>query len=297
MALASRLGFAAIGTTVPYLSQAVKDNFERWIKGGYQADMHWMEANPEHRTDLRFRFSWAKSVLVVADNYYYQQTWGLPGPRVSRYAWGKDYHLVLMKKLRRLIVELNAHVSPIKAKAYVDTGPVLEKAFAVQAGLGWQGKHSNIIIPGVGSYCFLGIVVLSVPAEPFEEVKDGCGDCQKCIRACPTGALVAPGVVDARRCIAYLTIEKKGTFSPAQKAQISPWLFGCDNCQAVCPWNQQWAETALDPHYYNRRLLLGREPGEWHALTVERFKQLFKDSVFRRLKYKGLQRNLKALSS
>jgi len=295
--LGKGLGFAAIGATQAFLGQAVRDHLERWIQQGYQADMGWMTAQLQTRTDLRHTFPWAKSVLVVADNYYSNRAESFSGARISRYAWGKDYHQVLNAKLERLIAALKKDYPGLRAKAYVDTGPVLEKAFAVQAGLGWQGKHSNVIVPGVGSYCFLGVVILNVPAEHSGRVANRCADCRQCLDACPTNALVAPGVVDARRCRSYLTIEKRGAFTSRQKQWLAPWLYGCDICQQVCPWNQKWATVARDRQYYDRVLLLQRTPGEWQSLTREHFKQLFRDSVFKRLKYSGLQRNLAALTA
>jgi epoxyqueuosine reductase len=232
---------------------------------------------------------------MVADNYNFNHN-RKPGTlKIARYAWGDDYHKVLEKKMKNILQKMMIIDKNVTGKIYVDTGPVMEKAFAVQSGLGWQGKNSTVIIPEVGSYCFLGTLIINKNIEYNQEkLADRCGDCNRCIQACPTGALEEPYVLNASKCISYFSIEKKGIFSEQESQWLQNWLYGCDICQSVCPWNKKWAKNTPEISYYNRIHLLERSPKEWLDLTEEEFGKLFQKNVIKRLKFDRFRRNLAA---
>lgn len=290
-------GFAAYGFSDPVLKSAHIMHFKKWINAGYQADMQWMERNIEQRLDIRERFPWVKSVLTVADNYFNHIDVPLHNPRISRYALGSDYHEIVKKKLLNILSALEEIETGIIGKVYVDTGPVLERAFAAQAGLGWIGKNSSLIVNNIGSYCFLGELILNVQAKQSNETENLCGNCTKCIEACPTGAIIEPGLIDSRKCISYLTIEKKGYFTSREEQLLNNWLFGCDICQECCPWNQKWVKKTDEARYIDRLSIIERSLNEWLEITEEEFKSLFTNSPVKRLRFDRFRRNLLALIS
>ncbi|MBC8491712.1 MAG: tRNA epoxyqueuosine(34) reductase QueG [Candidatus Marinimicrobia bacterium] len=290
-------GFAAYGFSDPVLKPAHLMRFKKWINAGYQADMQWIERNIEQRLDIRERVPWVKSVLAVADNYFNHIDVSLNNPRISRYALGGDYHEIVKKKLLNILSVLEEMEPGIIGKVYVDTGPVLERAFAAQAGLGWIGKNSSLIVNDIGSYCFLGELILNVPAKQSNETEKLCGNCTKCIEACPTGAIIEPGLIDSRKCISYLTIEKQGDFTSREEQLLNNWLFGCDVCQECCPWNQKWGKKTGETRYINRLSIIERSLNEWLEITEEEFKDLFTNSSVKRLHFDRFRRNLLALIS
>ncbi len=290
-------GFAAYGFSDPVLRPAHTMHFKKWINAGYQADMQWMERNIDRRLDMRKRFPWVKSILMVADNYFNRIDVPLNNPRISRYALGGDYHEIVKKKLLNILSALEEMEPGIVGKVYVHTGPVLERAFAAQAGLGWIGKNSSLIVNDVGSYCFLGGLILNVQAKQSNETEKLCGNCTKCIEACPTGAIIEPGLIDSRKCISYLTIEKKGDFTSREAQLLNNWLFGCDVCQECCPWNQKWAKNTNETKYIDRLSIIERSLNEWLEITEEEFKRLFTNSSVKRLRFDRFRRNLLALIS
>jgi epoxyqueuosine reductase len=293
--LARRCGFIAAGISPPYVNDHYRKRLLLWLQSGYQGTMKWMEKDLEARCDLRQKFPWAKSVLVVADKYSCRQAHPNATIRISRYAWGTDYHLVVKRKLKLLLNSLQHDIPGIVGKIFVDSGPAIEKAFAEQAGLGWIGKNSILIVQNQGSYCFIGIMLLNIPFEYQPGSANICGSCRACLDACPTGAIIAPGMIDARRCISYLTIEKKGDFTESESRLINNWLYGCDICQECCPWNQKWAKHKPDPAYVSLSNYLPKTELEWLSITEAEFKIRFKDSPISRLKYVGFHRNLQAL--
>lgn len=290
-------GFAAQGFSDPVLKPANIIHFKKWINAGYQAEMQWMERNIEQRLDIRKRFPWVKSVLTVADNYFNHFDVPLHNPRISRYALGRDYHEIVKKKLLHILSALEEIETGIIGKVYVDTGPLLERAFAAQAGLGWVGKNSSLIVNDIGSYCFLGVLILNIPAKQSKQIKKLCGNCTKCIEACPTGAILEPGLIDSRKCISYLTIEKKGDFTSREVQLLNNWLFGCDVCQECCPWNQKWGKKTGETRYIDRLSIIERSLSEWLEITEEEFKILFANSSVKRLRFDRFRRNLLALMS
>ena len=287
------LGFDLVGFT--RLGPAdTADRYAQWIERGHAGEMAYLERGAEKRQDSRRPFPGASSAVVVGMNYGGREP---PGP-VARYARGDDYHDIMTAKLRELHEWLSSHVGrDVGGKAYVDTGPILERDLARKAGLGWFGKNTNLINPAFGSFFFLGVLVLDcelVPDEPFEA--DRCGSCTRCIEACPTDAITAPRELDATRCISYLTIELKGAIPEELREPIGALIYGCDICQDVCPWNVKFA-PALDERspYASRAVLAGKEPRqlarELLGMTQEEFSRAFSKSPMKRAKLRGLKRN------
>jgi len=291
-------GFEKVGI-VP--AQALDDESSRlmqWLGRGYHGEMAWMARNPETRADPRKLFPAARSVVVVAKNYYTPaEHRGDPATgKVSRYAWGDDYHEVVGARLRSLLAWIKEEISQAEGKVCVDIQPVMDKAWATRAGLGWIGKHTNLITPEYGSWVFIGELLLSIDLEYDNElVADHCGSCTLCIDACPTGAITEAYVVDSNKCISYATIELRDAELPNDVAEnLEGWLYGCDICQDVCPWNrfeQITDEARFQPREgnVNLRLIDALE------LTPETYAERFRNSAMKRTKLSGLQRNAKAL--
>jgi epoxyqueuosine reductase len=267
-----------------------------WLARGYQGSMAWMERTADKRADPRVHLPSVRSVVCVAANYYtpHDHT-GEPGTgKVSRYAWGDDYHDVVGDRLRELLAWMRGVVPDLEAKIAVDSSPVMDKVWAERAGLGWIGKHTNLITRDLGSWVFLGELLVSVELDPDEErVPDLCGTCTACIDACPTGAIVEPYLVDSNRCISYLTIELRDDEIPETTAG---WLYGCDVCQDVCPWNRFRRETA-EPRFAPRPGLVEPPLDEIASMSQEEFSARFRRSPIKRTKLRGLQRNARKVAS
>ncbi len=281
-------------------ADALEESFARyqlWLQYGYHGLLEYMARNQDKRRDPRHILPTARSVIVVAQNYYtphrHQLRYG--EGKISRYAWGKDYHKILSKKLKRLARFLTTLDPEVQSRFYVDTGPVLEKQWAVQAGIGWQGKHSNVISRKFGSWFFIGVLLTSLPLEPDAPIPDFCGRCTACLDACPTGAITQPYVVDARRCISYWTIEVKPEIPiPDTIAEhLEGWLFGCDICQEVCPWNRFQQPTIEQRFHPQVGTTLPLEKIE--AMNEEEFHQMFQGTPVKRAKLAGLKRTARAL--
>lgn len=287
------LGFDLIGIA-PAQQSLTYHHYKRWLSLGFHGEMKYMERQ-EERKEIRTLLPDAKSVIMCAVNYFVPDEYldKVSGPRgkVSRYAWGIDYHEVLLRKLKELLDYLKALLGTwVQGKAYVDTGPILERDFAMQAGLGWIGKNTCLINPLFGSYLFLGELIVNVPLTPDSAFsRSHCGKCTRCIEACPTGALVAPYQLDARRCISYLTIELKGSIPRELRPLMGTWIFGCDVCQEVCPWNRKaklTREEAFKPRPWASLDLL-----KLLELNEGEFQEMFRHSPLRRVKRSGLVRN------
>jgi len=288
-------GIKDFAITKPYLNSKYIEYYKYWLNSGFNSSMQWMEKNADERGNLQIRFPWARSVIVFADNYYVDKSRNENTLKISRYAWGDDYHKVLLKKIKRILENLKQYDKTIEGKAYVDTGPILEKCFAIESGLGWMGKNSQIIIPNVGSYVFLGVLILNKEFEEYgNPIESRCGDCTKCVDNCPTGAIVENYTIDCNKCISYFSIEKKDDFTPQEEKWLRDWLYGCDMCLESCPWNKKWAKTSGEISYFNRIEMLERSVNEWKDLTEEEFGKLFQKNVFKRLKYQRFRRNLLA---
>jgi len=291
------VGFSANGFASPVLDVKYQQHLETWLSNGNHADMNWMKKNVRERTDLTIRFPWVKSVLVVAENYFSDYPNRHDKAVIARYSRGEDYHRILEQKLQKLLTTLKTVDSSIIGKTYVDTSAVMEKAFAVSAGLGWQGKNATVIIENVGSFCFLGVLLLNREFPVGAETPNRCGSCEKCLKSCPGNAITEPGFIDTCKCNAYLTIENKGAFSSEEKSSLNGCLYGCDICQCACPWNHLWARQATETRYFNHSEMLDRSLSDWEKLTVAEFQDLFQNSPIRRVKFERFRRNIAALRS
>ena len=288
------LGFDLVGITT-LGSVETAPHFDRWLARGYAGDMHYLPKWAGKRRDSRLPYEGVRSAIVVAMNYGGAEP---PGP-VARYARGDDYHDVVDAKLRELHRWIGAELGrEVRGRAYVDTGPLLERDLARRAGLGWFGKNTNLINPSLGSFFFLGALLVELelaPDEPF--ASDHCGTCTRCIDACPTGAIVEPLVLDATRCISYLTIEAKGEIPAEFREAIreSELIYGCDICQDVCPWNEKFASKLSEPSFAARPAIASKDAStlarELLAMSPPEFSSAFKGSPMKRAKLRGLKRN------
>ncbi|SFF66375.1 tRNA epoxyqueuosine(34) reductase QueG [Sunxiuqinia elliptica] len=295
-AKALELGFLSCGISEADFLSDEKDALQKWLQQGMHGEMSYMERNQEMRLDPRLIFEGARSVISVLLNYYpKKEQQDAEAPVLSKYAYGKDYHFVLKEKLNLLLKYIQEEIAPCNGRPFVDSAPVLDKAWAAKAGLGWIGKHSNLISVEHGSFFFIGELIVDLPLEPDQKtVRDHCGTCTRCIDACPTQAIVAPGVVDARRCISYQTIELRGELDDKLKDQFKNRVFGCDICQDVCPWNLK-SEPHQEPDFEPHPQLLELTRKEWMEMDHALFNELFRKSAVKRTKYDGLKRNLRFL--
>lgn len=294
---AKRLGFSLVGFAKAETLQSEVARLRQWLENGQHAGMAYMERNLEKREDVHTILSSAKSVISLGMNYYTEHTHS-GNPRmgkISRYAWGKDYHLIMWEKLAELITELKERAPEFEALAYVDTGPVMDKVWAVKSGIGWMGKNGNIINRNQGSWFFIATILTNADFVYGTPIEDYCGACTACLDTCPTNAFAAPYLVDANRCISYLTIENKEEIPNSFAGNFDSWLFGCDTCQDVCPWNKKFAEPTNQPEFAPIGGKIELEPGEIITMDAETFKLKFAESPMKRAKLKGMQRNARFL--
>ena len=271
-------------------------HLEEWLVKGYQAEMSYMGNNVDKRKDVSNILQNAKSVISLGLNYYHNIKFSNnPGTgKVSRYAWGKDYHLIIWEKLSRLESELKEIDNNFESKSYVDTGPVMDKVWAVKSGLGWMGKHTNLINKEFGSWFFIATIITNFEFDYAIPIPDFCGTCTSCIDACPTDAIVNPYIVDSNKCISFLTIENKNEISDEFKGKFNNWIFGCDICQDVCPWNIKFSqETSSEDFNHPENMELNLN--EVLEMSEEEFKSKFFNSPVKRTKLSGLKRNAKFL--
>ena len=294
---ALEIGFHKIGIARAERLEAEGERFVEWLGRDYHGEMAWLEREPQKRADPRLIFPDAKSVISVALNYYTPSKHAddLRAGKISRYAWGDDYHDILKQKLRELLEWIVSEVPSAMGKICVDTAPVMDKAWAVRSGLGWIGKHTNLITRDHGSWVFLGEILLNLELDSDEPMEDHCGSCTACIDACPTGAIPQPYVVDSNACISYATIELRSDELPAHiSANLNGWIYGCDICQDVCPWNrfeQPTDEARFEPRFAETSLDLDVV----ESLTPETYAERFQKSAMKRTKLSGLKRNTRAL--
>ncbi len=288
---AGDLGFFLTGICNPEILSDEGEKLKKWISKGYHADMKWFERTLEKRIDPSKVLQEVKSILVFGFNYY-KETAGsgkLGTGKISRYAIGEDYHEIIAAKLSQLTDFLKTLKPDIKALYYTDTGPLMEKVLAQRAGLGWIGKNTNLINVKKGSYFFLGCILTDIDLKFDKMETDHCGTCRKCIDACPTAAIVEPYQLDSGKCISYLTIEYRGDkISETFKGKFEGWIFGCDICQEVCPWNCFAAESNELFPIIDHEIDIEK----WKSITEEEFKNIFKSSPIKRAKHKGFLRNL-----
>jgi epoxyqueuosine reductase len=287
-------GFDLIGFAKAEPLKKEYDQYIKWLENGFHAEMGYMEKNQDKRKDVRKIFDEAKSVISLGLNYYTPQSYSgkISNGKISRYAWGKDYHLVMWEKLFLIIQKLKEIDSSFEGISYVDTGPLMDKAWSIRAGIGWQGKHSNVINKEFGSWFFIANIITNQDFEYNEQIEDFCGSCTACLDACPTKAIIEPYVVDATKCISYQTIENKGEISKDLKGKFNNWIFGCDICQDVCPWNIKFSQNSSLTEFYSKEEDSREMNLEWVMnLTEEEFSSLYSNSPIKRTKLKGLKRN------
>jgi epoxyqueuosine reductase len=288
------LGFLDCGIVPSAMLEEEQRHLKAWLSEGMHGEMGYMERNPDKRLDPGLLVENARTVIVVLQNYYTPAVQTDPeAPVLSKYAYGTDYHFVMKDKLRQLLEFVRAEAGPCNGRPFVDSAPLLERAWARRAGLGWVGKHSNLISLVHGSYFFIGELVIDIelPYDEPREVRDHCGTCTRCIDACPTKAIVANRVVDANKCISYQTIELKGELDQNLKGQFDNRIFGCDICQDVCPWNLK-AKAHNEPAFDPPPGLLELSHDQWHQMDKPLFNQFFRKSAVKRTGFEGLRRNL-----
>ena len=295
---AFEIGFHKIGIVRAETLYAEGEHLKEWLERDFHGEMSWMEREPEKRTNPKLLFSAAESIIVVALNYYtpHRHEEDAAKGKVSRYAWGDDYHDVVKEKLRELLVWIKTENTEADGKICVDTAPMMDKAWAVRAGLGWLGKHSNLITKDYGSWVFIGEILLNLELEyETETVADHCGTCTACLDACPTNAIVAPFVVDSKACISYATIELRSETLPQNISEnLNGWLYGCDICQDVCPWNR-FEKPSEEIRFQPRAENVSADLDVILALSPETYAEKFRRSAMKRTKLSGLKRNARAL--
>jgi epoxyqueuosine reductase len=295
---AKKLGFMFCGVAKAEFLEEEAPRLEQWLKKDMHGEMQYMENHFDKRLDPRLLVDGAKSVISLGLNYYSENVQADPSaPKISKYAYGSDYHTVVKDKLRQLLQIINEKIGEVGGRAFVDSAPVLDRAWAKKSGLGWIGKNTNLISKQVGSFFFLAELIIDLELEyDIEPTADHCGTCTRCIDACPTEAIVGPYVVDGSRCISYLTIELKNEIPQEFKGKMDNWMFGCDICQDVCPWNRFSVlnnEPAFQPHLQ----LLDLNSSDLQDITEDTFQKVFKNSAVKRTKFSGLKRNINFLRS
>jgi epoxyqueuosine reductase len=293
---ALRLGFMTCGVAKATHLHDDAHRLERWLSNGYNAGMQYMERHFDMRVDPRKLVPGAKSVITLLLNYYPEEKQKDNTPKIAKYAYGVDYHFVIRDKLNELLHFIHANIGNIDGRGFVDSAPVLERSWAVRSGLGWIGKNGNLLTRSSGSFFFIATLITDldlVPDNPF--ATDHCGTCTRCIDECPTDAIVSPAVIDATKCISYLTIELKDALIPDElHSKMDGWMFGCDICQDVCPWNR-FSKHNTEPYFTPIPEILNLSKKEWEDMSEETFKITFKNSPLKRTKWKGIQRNLSAI--
>lgn len=295
---AKAIGFYDCGISEANALIAETDIIERWIQQGCHGEMEYLERNKDKRYDPRLLVEGTKTIISVILSYYPQSV--LPDKdnyKISKYAYGADYHYVIKAKLQELLQYIESNVGKLNnVRSFVDSAPILDRAWARRAGLGFIGKNTMLIHPKLGSFFFIGHLFLPIKIAPQGKViPNHCGTCTRCIEACPTQALT-PFAVDARRCLSYLTIEHRGPLNEIPASQFQDWIFGCDTCQDVCPWNK-FSQVTNEASFQPKPELYEMTKDSWHNLTEEQYKKLFKNSAVNRTGYKGLMRNIKHLNT
>ena len=288
---AKRLGFLSCGISRAEFLEEEAPRLERWLKNNMQGAMSYMENHFDKRLDPTKLVDGARSVISVLLNYYPEETQPEGTYKISKYAYGQDYHHVIKGKLRQLQEFISAEIGEVQGRAFVDSAPVLDKAWAARSGLGWMGKHTNLLTQQLGSFYFIAELITDLDLEYDHPVTDHCGTCTACIDACPTQAIVQPYMVDGSKCISYFTIELREEIPAAVQGQFDDWIFGCDVCQDVCPWNR-FSKPHSDPLFNPRPELLSLTKNDWEEISGEVFKKVFQKSAVKRTRYSGLQRNI-----
>ena len=293
---AKRLGFMSCGMSRAEFLEEEAPRLEEWLNKNRNGQMYYMENHFDKRLDPTKLVEGSKSVISLLLNYYPNEFQNPESYKISKYAYGKDYHFVIKDKLKSLLQFIQNEIGEVEGRAFVDSAPVLDKAWAAKSGLGWIGKNSNLLSKKAGSFFFIAELIVDLELEYDTPVTDHCGTCTACIDACPTNAIVEPYKVDGSKCISYFTIELKDELPNSFKNTLDDWMFGCDVCQDVCPWNRfskSHSEPLFDPHPD----LLKFDKKDWQEITKETFNEIFRKSAVKRTKFEGLKRNINFLDS
>ncbi|MFN4122806.1 MAG: tRNA epoxyqueuosine(34) reductase QueG [Flavobacteriales bacterium] len=293
--LAKEVGFDFVGISKAEQLDKEAKNLENWLNKNMHGQMAYMANHFDKRIDPRKLVEGAKSLVSLLFNYYTdEQQTDQEAPQISKYAYGEDYHFVIKGKLKELMFKIQDEIGEVNGRVFVDSAPVMDKAWAKRSGLGWMGKNSNLITRSQGSFFFIAELIIDLELAPDGPIKDYCGTCTRCIDACPTEAIVAPYVVDGSKCISYFTIELKDEIPADMKGKFGNWMFGCDVCQDVCPWNR-FSKPHQEEAFKPSEELINMTKHEWTELTEEVFQKIFRKSAVKRTKFEGLKRNIRFL--
>ncbi len=293
---AKRLGFLSCGISKAEFLETEAPRLENWLSQNMNGEMSYMENHFDKRLDPTKLVEGSKSVISLLLNYYPEEKQHKNTYKISKYAYGTDYHFIIKDKLKTLLNYIQTEIGEVHGRAFVDSAPVLDKAWAAKSGLGWIGKHSNLLTQQVGSFYFIAELIIDLDLAYDHPVTDHCGTCTACIDACPTEAIVEPYKVDGSKCISYFTIELKNELPNSMKNKFDDWMFGCDVCQDVCPWNR-FSKPHNEPLFNPHPELLSMTKKDWEEITQEVFQQLFKKSAVKRTKFTGLKRNIEFLKN
>ncbi|MBE7640737.1 tRNA epoxyqueuosine(34) reductase QueG [Salegentibacter sp. BLCTC] len=291
---AKRLGFLSCGISKAEFLEKEAPRLEEFLNENRHGEMRWMENNFDKRLDPTKLVEGSKSVISLLLNYYPEEKQKEGSYKISKYAYGRDYHFVIKDKLKQLLQFMRDEIGEVDGRAFVDSAPVMDKVWAAKSGLGWIGKHSNLLSKQTGSFYFIAELIVDLELEYDTPVTDHCGSCTACIDACPTDAIVAPYKVDGSKCISYFTIELKDELPNSYKNHFEDWMFGCDICQDVCPWNR-FSKPHNEPLFNPHPQLLEKDKKGWEELTKETFNEIFRKSAVKRTKFEGLKRNIQYL--
>ena len=289
-----RLGFLSCGISKAGFLEEEAPRLENWLNNQMNGQMSYMENHFDKRLNPTLLVDDAKSVISLLLNYYPSELQNDDSYKISKYAYGQDYHHVIKEKLKELLHFIQTEIGAVSGRAFVDSAPVLDKAWAAKSGLGWVGKNSNLITQKVGSFYFIAELIIDLELEYDSPTTDHCGSCTACLDACPTEAIVAPYVVDGSKCISYFTIELKDNLPQEMKGKFDDWMFGCDVCQDVCPWNR-FSKPHNEPLFEANPDIVNFSKSDWEEITVDTFQKVFKNSAVKRTKYEGLLRNINFL--
>jgi epoxyqueuosine reductase len=293
---AERLGFLACGIAKAGFLESEAPSLEKWLKSNAHGEMHYMQNHFDMRLNPKLLVPDAKSVVSLLYNYFPSEHQNSESYKISKYAYGEDYHQVIKSKLKAFLFSIQEGIGQVSGRAFVDSAPILEKAWAAKSGLGWIGKNSNLITQKVGSFYFIAELIIDLDLEYDTPTTNHCGSCTACLDACPTQAIIKPYVVDGSKCISYFTIELKEQFPTDLSYHFDDWMFGCDVCQDVCPWNR-FSKPHNEPAFAPNPAILNNSKSDWEEITQDVFNMIFKKSAIKRTKFEGLKRNINLLKT
>lgn len=288
---ANRLGFLSCGISKATFLETEAPRLEQWLNNGFHGSMSYMENHFDKRLDPRKLVPDAKSVVSLLFNYYPNENQDNTSFKIAKYAYGDDYHFVIKNKLNELLHTLTEQIGAVSGRVFVDSAPVLDRAWATKSGLGWIGKNTNLITQKTGSFYFIAELIIDLELEYDLPTTDHCGTCTACIDACPTEAIIKPYILDSQKCISYLTIELKDKIPPEFNGKLNDWIFGCDVCQDVCPWNR-FVKPNQEPQFIANETIVNYSKKEWTEITEDVFKKIFKNSPLKRTKFQKFKANI-----